>query len=101
MQIVWERDGGRDSFNFPFEILPLHQIRDLIVVFIVALLARGPFTPRALFLLHALVALSQSPQTCERVWAQLVENPGNQFGEFLVLAVAVDREGVRGDGGVD
>lgn len=52
-------------------------------------------------LLHALVALGELAQGSERVGAELVQDAGDELGELLVLAVAVDGEGVGGDRGVD
>ena len=73
----------------------LHKLRDLIIVIILFLAIL------TLFLLHGLVALGELAQTGERIWAELVEDAGHELGQLLVLAVAVDGEGVGGDGGVD
>ena len=70
------------------KVLALDQIRYLIVIIVLlALLALAA-------LLQALVALGQLPQAGERVRAQLVQEARDQLGELLVLAVAVDCEGV-------
>ena len=73
----------------------LDELRDLVivVVLLVAVLA--------LLLLHGLVALGELAQAGERIWAKLVEDAGDELGKLLLLAVAVDGEGVCGDGCVD
>ena len=48
-----------------------------------------------------MIALRQLAQRGKAVGAELVKDAGDEFGEFFVLAVAVDGEGVGGDGGVD
>jgi len=89
-------------FNFTLEVLALDQIGDLIIIVIVVILLPPTVLPTATFLLlHALVALGQFAQGGETVGAELVEDSRHEFGEFLVLAVAVDGECVGGDGGVD
>lgn len=84
------------SLDFALEVVPRHQIRDIIVIVICLLLSVFAF-----LLLHALVALGQFAQGGERVGAQLVENTWDQLREFFVFTVSVDGEGVGGDGGVD
>ena len=79
------------------EVLALDQIRYLVVIVIAALLAVLALAA----LLQALVALGQLPQAGERVGAELVEDAGDELRQLLVLAVAVDGEGVGGDGCVD
>ena len=71
------------------EVLALDEVGNLIIV--LALLA----------LLHVLVALGELSEGGERVGAELVKDAGNELSELLVLAVAVDGEGVGGDGGVN
>ena len=78
--------------DLALKVLTLHQIGDIILV-VVLLLALG--------LLHVLVGLGQLAEGGEGVRAQLVEDAGDELGEFLLLAVAVEGEGVGGDGGVD
>ena len=91
--------GLHDLFDLPLEILPFHQIWDLVIIVPALSFLLVPHS--ALLLLHALVALGQLPQACQTVRAELVEDSWDKLGEFLVLAVAVDGEGVGGDGGVD
>lgn len=84
------------SLDFALEVVPRHQVRDIIVVVIRLLLSVFAF-----LLLHALVALGQFAQRGERVRAQLVEDARDQLREFFVLAVSIDGKGVGGHGGVD
>lgn len=85
--------------HFALEILPRDQVGDIVVVVIaLAVLAAGT---AALLLLQALVALGKFPEGGEAVGAELVEDARDEFGEFFVFAVAVDGEGVGGDGCVD
>lgn len=83
------------SFNFALEVLALDQVRDVLVIL--------PFLlPLAFFtLLHGLIALGQFAERGQRVGAQLVEDTRDEFGEFLLFAVAVNGEGVARDGGLD
>lgn len=74
---------------------PLDQLRDLIVIRV------GLVVFPALLLLHALVALCQSSQGREAVGAELIQDPRDELRQLFVFAVAVDCEGVGGDGGVD
>ena len=80
--------------DFTLEVVAGDQIRDVVVVVLVLLAA-------ALFLLQALVALGQLPERGEAVRSELVEDAGHELGELFVFAVAVDGEGVGGDGCVD
>ena len=68
------------------EVLTLNQVGDVLVV---------------LVLLLELVALGELAERREGVGAELVEDAGDELGELLVLAVAVDGERVGLDGGVD
>lgn len=68
------------------EVLALNEVGDVLVV---------------LVLLLELVALGKFTERGERVGAELVEDAGDELGELLVLAVAVDGEGVGLDSGVD
>lgn len=79
------------DLGLALEVLAGDQLRDVIIVGLLALLA----------LLHVLVALGQLAQGGQGVGAQLVQDAGDELGQLLVLAVAVDGEGVGGDGGVD
>jgi hypothetical protein len=81
-----------DLFNFPLEILPFHQLRDLIIIALSFLSFLA-----ALLLLQTLIAFCQSSKGGKGVRTELVENAGDQFRKFLVLAVAIDGEGVGGD----
>lgn len=76
------------------KVLTLNQVRDIILILVVLLLA-------SLLLLQALVALGKLAQRGQAVGAELVQDAGDEFSEFLLFAVAVDGEGVGGDGGVD
>lgn len=89
--------GFSPLLNLAIKRLPRNQVRDVVIVVVLLLLA--PLA--ALLLLHRLVALGELAQLVQRVRAQLVEDAGDQLGELLVLAVAVDGEGIGGDGGVD
>ena len=75
------------------KVLALDKVGNVIVVLLLVL-ALGA-------LLQALVALGELAERCKRVGAKLVEDTGNELGELLVLAVAVDGEGVGGNGGVN
>lgn len=75
------------------EVLALDELGDVVLVVLLAL-ALGA-------LLQALVALGQFAERCEGVGAELVEDAGDELGELLVLAVAVDGKGVAWDGSVD
>ena len=81
--------------NIALEVLTLNQIGDIILLVVLLALTTG------LVLLHVLVALGKLAQRLEAVGTQLVQDTGDEFGEFLLLAVAVEGEGVGGDGGVD
>ncbi len=74
--------------NLSLKVLALNQFWDLIVVILAFLLLS------TLFLLQALVTLGQSSQGGKGVRTELVEDAGDEFGEFFVFAVAVDGEGV-------
>ncbi len=82
--------------NLTLEILPSHQVRYIIIVLLLRLAALP-----AVLLLQILIALGQFAQRGEGVGPELVEDAGDEFGEFFVFAGAVDRECVGGDGGVD
>ena len=75
------------------EVLALDELGDLIVV-VTTLLALAA-------LLEALVALGELAEGSEGVGAELVKDAGDELGELLVLAVAVDGEGVGRHSGVD
>jgi hypothetical protein len=79
--------------DLALKVLTLDQVGDIILLIIILLLALG--------LLHVLVGLGELAEGGEAVGAQLVEDTGDELGEFLLLAVAVEGEGVGGDGGVD
>ena len=68
------------------KVLALDEVRNVIVVLLLLLALSA--------LLEALVALGELPKRCEGVWAELVQDSGDELGEFLLLAVAVDCEGV-------
>jgi len=79
------------DLSLRLEVVAGDELGDVIIVLIVVVLL---VTVLALLLLHALVALGEFAQRCERVWAELVEDAGYELGELLVLTVAVDGEGV-------
>lgn len=57
------------------EVVAGDEVGDVIVILIVVLLAS-----LTLLLLHALVALGELAQRCERVGAELVEDTGDELG---------------------
>lgn len=73
------------------EVVASNEVGDVIVILVVVLLAG-----LTLLLLHALVALGEFAQGCERVGAELVEDTGDELSKLLVLTGAVDGEGVGG-----
>lgn len=75
--------------DLALKVLALDQVGDIVLI--VGLLA----------LLHILVRLGELAERGEGVGAKLVEDAGDELGELLVLAVAVDGKGVGGDRGVD
>ncbi|RBQ90199.1 hypothetical protein VDGD_20520 [Verticillium dahliae] len=75
--------------DLALKVLSLDEVGD--VVLIAVLLA----------LLHVLVALGELAEGGKGVGAELVEDARDELGELLVLTVAVDGEGVGGNGGVD
>lgn len=81
--------------NIALEVLTLNQIRDIILLVVLLALTTG------LVLLHVLVAFGELAERGEAVGAKLVQDTGDELGEFLLLAVTVEGEGVGGDGGVD
>ena len=83
----------RRLFDLALEVLAINQIGDIVLV-IILLVA-------ALRLLHVLVALGQLAERGQAVGAELVQDAGDELSELLLLAVAVEGEGVGGDGGVD
>lgn len=95
------------SLHLTFKILSLNQIRDIVIIIVIVIpavlfVAAVPVPAAAAVLfLQALVALGQFAQRRQTVRPKLVENPRDEFGEFLVFARAVDGEGVGGDRGVD
>jgi len=82
-------DTSLRLFDLALEVLALDEVRDLAII-VVALLG----------LLHVLVRFGQLAEGSQGVGAELVEDAGDKLGELLVLAVAVDGEGVVGDSGV-
>lgn len=79
--------------SLALEVLALDKVGDVIIVLLLVLTLNA--------LLHALVALGELAEGSERVGAKLVEDAGDELGQLLVLTVAVDGEGVGGDGGVN
>ena len=93
------------SFHLAFKILPLDQVRNIVIVVVVVpavlLVAPVPTHAAAVLFLQALVAFRQFAQRGQTVRPKLVEDARHEFGELLVFARAVDGEGVRGYRGVD
>jgi hypothetical protein len=81
-------------FDLVLEVLPCDQIWDVIVVVVFLV-----FT--TCFLLHRLITLGKLSEGGEGVRAELVEDTGDEFGEFLVFTVSIDGKGVGWDSGVD
>lgn len=81
--------------NIALEVLTLNQIGDIILLVVLLALTTG------LVLLHVLVALGELAERGKAVGAKLVQDTGDELGEFLLLAVTVEGEGVGGDGGMD
>lgn len=73
-------------FDFVLEVLPSHQIRNIIIVVVLLIITFR--------LLHRLVAFGQLSERSKGVGAELVEDSWNELGELFVLTVAVDRKGV-------
>lgn len=80
-------------FNLALKVLTLHKVGDIILIIILLL--------TTLALLHVLIALGELAEGSEAVGAELVQDARDELGELLLLAVAVEGEGVGGDGGVD
>lgn len=78
------------DLGLALKVLASNKLGNVVLVAILALIA----------LLHALVALGQLAQGGQGVGAELVENTGDELRQLLVLAGAVDGEGVCGDGSV-
>lgn len=83
------RYGACSLLDLILEGLTLNEVGDLVVISLL------------LALLEALVALGKLAQRGKRVRSQLVQDTGNELRQLLVLTVAVDGEGVRGNRGVD
>ena len=79
--------------NLALKVLALNKVGDIILLIILLL--------TALRLLHVLVALGELAEGGQGVGAELVQDTGDELGELLLLAVAVQGEGVGGDGGVN
>jgi hypothetical protein len=84
------RTGRLLDLGLALKVLAGHQVGDLVVVGLLV----------TLLLLHALVGLGQLTQGGQGVGAELIQDAGDEFGELLVLTVAVDGECVGGDGSV-
>lgn len=81
------------DIGLALEVLALDEVGNVIVILLLVLTLNT--------LLHALVALGELAKRCERVGAKLVKDAGDELGQLLVLAVAVDGKGVGGNGCVD
>jgi hypothetical protein len=88
------QSAERSLLDLVLEVLARDQVGDVVVVLVFLVLA-------ALGLLHGLVALCQLSERGEGVGAKLVQDAGNELGELLVLAIAVDSEGVGWNCSVD
>jgi hypothetical protein len=71
------------------EVVASDEVWNVVVVVVVILVV-------VIILLHALVALGEFAQRCERVGTELVEDAGDELCQLLVLTVSVDGEGVGG-----
>ena len=100
LSLSHDQKPSSSSFNFTLKVLARDQIGDIIVVILV-LIPTATTATATFLLLQALIALGQFAERGQAVGAELVEDAGDEFGEFFVFAVAVDGEGVGGDGGVD
>lgn len=79
------------DLGLALKVLASNKLGNVVLVTILALVA----------LLHALIALGQLAQGGQGVGAELVEDAGDEFGQLLILASAIDSEGVCGDGSVN
>lgn len=88
--------AGRQAslLDLVLEILALDQLRDVVVVLVLLVLA-------ALGFLHGLVALGQLAERGQGVGTELIQDAGDQLRQLLVFAVTVDGEGVGWDGSVN
>jgi hypothetical protein len=77
----------------------LHELRNLVIL--VCLLLAGLTSSGGLTSRKGGVGLGELAQGSEGVWAELVEDSGNELGQVFVGSVAVDGEGVGARGGVD
>ena len=77
----------------------VNKVRNGVVV--LSLRSRAVLLGLLVSLLQALVALGQLAQGCQGVGAELVQDAGDKVRQLLVLAVAIDSEGVGGNRGVD
>jgi len=80
------------NFRLGLEVVASNKVWDVIVVLIVLVVLLVAVL--TLLFLHALVALSKFAQRCKRIWAELVEDAGDELCQLFVLAIAVDGEGV-------
>jgi hypothetical protein len=81
-------------FDLVLEVLPCDQIWDVIIIVVFLV-----FT--TCFLLHRLITFGKLSEGGKGVWAELVEDTGDEFGEFLVFTVSIDGKGVGWYSGVD
>jgi hypothetical protein len=77
----------------------LHELRNLVIL--VCLLLAGLTSSGGLTSRKGGVGLGELAQGSEGVWAELVEDSGNELGQVFVGSVAVDGEGVGARRGVD
>ena len=83
--------------DLAIESLPCHKVGNVVIVIFSLLVS----VLSALLLLHALIAFCQLAQRSETVRPKLVQDTGDEFGQFFVLAIAVYCEGVRGHRGMN
>lgn len=82
-------ESGSSLLHLVFEALARNKVGDLIIISFL------------LTLLHVLVALGKLAERCKGVRPKLVEDAGDELGELLVLAIAIDGECVGRNSGMD
>lgn len=81
-------------FDLVLEVLAFNQLWDIIIVFVLLVVA-------TFLCLHRLVALGEFSEGGEGVGAKLVKDTRDKFCQFLVFTVTVDSEGVGWNRSVD
>lgn len=82
-------------FDLALEVLACHQVGNVVLLVVLLLTILTGLD------LHVLVALGELAEGGEGVGAELVENTGDELGKLLVFTLAVDGEGVCGNGGMN